>query len=324
MSVSEPVRHVIVPFAGRQSPGCRAALAQLSLPRLGKLLARMQPVQEDAQDEGTLSPPHERALAAALGLPAPDGAIPWAARQARLQGLPPLPPGQGWSLVTLCHWQVGIDDVALGDPRALVIEPDESDALLAVLQPFFAEDGIALHAGPRPGQWLAGGALFDHLPTASIDRAVGRPISEWSPLTDAARPLRRLQNETQMLLYTHPLNEARTQRGLPPINSFWASGTGTLPDDTAPAGPAPAVDDRLRGPALIDDAPGWAEAWQALDADVMASLLTDLEAGAQVRLTLCGDRAARSYAARQGGGLGMLARRLFERPPAAAAVLGDL
>jgi hypothetical protein len=31
---------------------------------------------------------------------------------------------------------------------------------------------------------------------------VGYPISQWSPLADAARPLRRLQNEMQMLLYT--------------------------------------------------------------------------------------------------------------------------
>jgi len=319
MSVSAPVRHLLIPFAGRHTPGCRAALAGLKLPHLERLLTRLQPVHEDVQDDSTFSPPHERALAAALGLSAADGTIAWAAWQARRQGLPALAPGQGWALLTLCHWHVGIDDVALGDPAALVIDAQESQALLDVLQPFFADDGIALHPGARPGQWLASGALFDGLATASIDRAVGQPISEWSPLTDAARPLRRLQNETQMLLYTHPINEARAQRGLPPINSFWASGTGALAADAGAS--APTVDERLRAPALLDDAPGWSMAWQALDAEVIAPLA---EAGsADLRLTLCGDRAARTYAPRPGG-LGALARRLFERAPMLPDVLGTL
>jgi hypothetical protein len=46
------------------------------------------------------------------------------------------------------------------------------------------------------------------------------------PVAARAKPLRRLQNEMQMLLYTHPVNERRIARGLPAVNSFWISGTG--------------------------------------------------------------------------------------------------
>src|SRR6478752_6779178 len=125
--------HLLIAYAGRSTPAIRAALPSLKLPNLQRLLARLQPVGQDMQDESSQSPPHERALAAALGLPTTDGLIPWAARQARQFGLPPAPPGQGWGLMTLCHWQVGIDDVALGDPGMLQIAADESAALLAAV-----------------------------------------------------------------------------------------------------------------------------------------------------------------------------------------------
>ena len=324
VSASASSSHLIIAHAGRGSPACRAALALLKLPNLERLLARLSLAQEDVQNESSLSPPHERALAAAWGLPVEDGRIPWAARQAHELALPEAPPGQAWGLLTLCNWLVGIDDVALGDPGALDISEDESAALFEAVRPFFDEDGIALHRTPDPGRWLACSALFNGLATASIDRAVGHPISEWSPMTEAARPLRRLQNEMQMLLYTHPINDARAQRRVPAINSFWLSGTGELPGNSMPSPVIAETDDSLRLCALRDDAPGWTEAWQMLDAQRIPALLADCERGAAVRLTLCGDKAARSFVPREGGGLGAFARRLFERAPSAAEVLGTL
>jgi hypothetical protein len=314
--------HLLIPYAGRGTPACRAALATLKLPNLERLLTRLELAQDDTQDETTFSPPHERALAAALGLAAPDGCIPWAAWQAREADLPLAVPGQAWGLMSLCHWQVGIDDAALGDPQALAIDDAESATLLEAVRPFLAEDGITLHATAQPGRWLAQGPLFADLPTASIDRAVGHPISEWSPLTDAARPVRRMQNEMQMLLYTHPLNDARAERGLPAINSFWLSGTGALSAAAPPAAP-PTVDDRLHDAALRDDGAAWAQAWQTIDAQRLPTLLADCERGAPVRLTLCGERSARSFTPRPGG-FTAFARRLFEARPATAQVLGAL
>ena len=315
-------RHLLIPFAGRGSPACRAALAALRLPNLESLLSRLSLADTDLQDEGTRSPPHERALARALGIAAGDGCIPWAALEARQAGIAEPHDPEAWGRLSLCHWQVGIDDVVLGDPAAIEIDAAESAALLEAARPFFEEDGIALHASPAPGRWLARGPIFDGLPTASIDRAVGHPISQWSPLADAARPLRRLQNEMQMLLYTQRVNDERAARGVPAINSFWLSGTGALPPDTATAGaaaPPPEVSEALRVPALRDDGEGWAQAWQALDASTIASLLADYTAGADVTLTLCGDRAAQRHAVQQRGLVGW-ARSLFDRPRAASVL----
>lgn len=322
-SVSASSPHLVIAYAGRSTAAIRAALPSLKLPNLERLLARLQLANEDAQDESTLSPPHERALAAALGLPVADGLVPWAAWRARELGLPPAAPGRAWGLMTLCNWQVGIDDVALGDPRMLDISADESAALLDAVRPFFDEDGIGAHPTPEPGRWLAQSALFEGLATASIDRAVGYPISEWSPQGDAARPLRRLQNEMQMLLYTHPVNDARAERGVPAINSFWLSGTGALPVGALPTA-AVDFDDSLRAASMRDDAAAWADAWQTLDAKRIPELLAQAERGNAVQLTLCGERAARTFTPREGGGLASFARRLFERAPSAADTLGAL
>ena len=290
----------------------------LRLPNLETLLLRLSLDDTDSQDDSTRSPPHERALARALGIAADDGLIPWAALEARQTGAATADDAEGWGVVALCNWRVGIDDVVLGDPSSIQIDAAESASLLAAARPFFEEDGIALHPSPVPGRWLARAPVFAALATASIDRAVGYPISQWSPLADDARGLRRLQNEMQMLLYTERVNDDRTARGVPPINSFWLSGTGALKGTPAEA-PGLTVNDTLRVAALRDDAPGWVAAWQALDAGDIASLLSDYTKGQSVALTLCGDRVAQRFTVQQRG-LMRWAKSLFDRTRAPAVL----
>ena len=58
---------LILPFAAPLSEAGRQALADLRLPRLDAWLAEAALVTRDDADEATLSPPHERAAARALG-----------------------------------------------------------------------------------------------------------------------------------------------------------------------------------------------------------------------------------------------------------------
>jgi hypothetical protein len=126
------------------------------------------------------------------------------------------------------------------------------------------------------------------LPTASLDRVIGRNVDAWLGTAPALQAIRRLQSEVQMLLYTHPLNDARLARGQLPVNSFWLSGCGPA---QAPSGPEPTSDERLREPALADDWSAWCKAWKTLDAGPIADLRQRAESGAALRLTLCGERA---------------------------------
>lgn len=313
---SASFRHLLVPYAGRNSPACTAVLAGLRLPNLDSLLARLTLAADDTQADTTRSPPHERALAQALGLAAADGCIPWAAMEARRSRVAEADDAEAWGWATLCHWQVGIDDVVLGDPAAIEIDAAESDALLKAAQPFFEEDGIALHASAVPGRWLARGQVFRDLATASIDRAIGWPISQWSPLSDKARSLRRLQNEMQMLLYTQRVNDDRAARGVPPINSFWLSGTGALPPNLLPFDlDAPTVIGTLRPAALRDDGQAWADAWRALDTGPIAEALAAAKRGEEVALTLCGDLAAKRFTTHKRT-FGRWVKGFFARPSA--------
>ncbi len=185
-------------------------------------------------------------------------------------------------MLTLCHWEVAIDEVVLHDPSDMAIDAAESQALLEAARPFFQEDGIVLRRSAAPGRWLARGELFRGAATASLDRAAGGPISAWAPLTDALRPVRKLQNEMQMLLYTQRVNDERIARGLQPINLLLAQRHRRAADSNACTAEAPTVLDALRAPALRDDAAAWAAAWQALDAGPIAELLAAYRRGEAV------------------------------------------
>lgn len=285
---------LLIPHAASAADGCQQALQGLALPHLDRLLARLSPhpAQSDSAEETSFSTPHERALARALGLPAEDGRTPWAAWHRHHQGAPA--DGLAWAFVTPCQWQVSTDHVTLRDPAQLGLHESASRALLAIVAPWFAEDGITLHYD-EPTRWLASGPLFADLATASLERVLLRDVRAWMPDAKQARTLHRLHSEMQMLLYTHAFNDERTARGLPLVNSFWVHGTGALPQPAPTLSAAPLMPTTLRDAALREDWRAWAEAWTALDAGPVADLLRRAEAGAPVQLTLCGERSALAF-----------------------------
>ena len=352
--------HLLVPYAASHHPGCQHTLQTLTLPHLDRLLRHLERQGSDSGDEDHPAMPHERALARALGLPGDGAHTPWAAWQVQQSGLPPRPataahpapavaqpdqlqppaPGQttrtpAWALVTPCHWQVGTDHITLLDPQALALDEAASRALLAIVAPWLESDGITLHYD-QPTRWLAQGDWLAHLATPSLERVQGGDVRGWlqhqaqaaghpDAQVQAAQTWQRLHSELQMLLYTHPFNDARSAQGLLPINAFWVHGAGRLeapspsatpwqaqsPAQTSAAGqaqkqalvktpvqaqrqaPAPVqLEDALRAPALRQDWAAWASAWAALDAGPLAQLHAHMARGTPVQLTLCGQRSA--------------------------------
>lgn len=288
---------LLIPYAASTAEGCQQALQGLALPHLDRLLARLSPhtAQTDTGEETSFTPPHERAQARALGLPFDDGRTPWAAWHRHQQGQPAH--GQAWAFITPCQWHVSTDHITLRDPDSLGLDEAASRVLLAIVAPWFAEDGIALHYD-QPTRWLASGALFDGLATASLERVLLRDVRPWMPeprAAQAARTLHRLHSEMQMLLYTHAFNDERAARGLPVVNSFWVHGTGPLPTPAPTPTTVPTVPTTLRDAALREDWRTWATAWAALDSGPVADLLRQSESGAPVQLTLCGERNAQGF-----------------------------
>jgi hypothetical protein len=291
--------HLLIPFANSHSPGALAALSNLKLPHLDKLLRKLPLALTDAADDTALSPPHERALAATYWINAAHGQIPWGAFHAAQAGHAVVP-GEAWAVITPCHWSVQSQHISMPNPRALNLHEEESRALLAAMLPFFAQDGIDLMYD-KPTRWLARGEVFAGLATASPYRVIGsgegQSVDNWLPRADAAKRLRRLQQEMQMLLYTHPLTDARNERGELAVNSFWVSGTGFMTSAMLTKSTLPTITqvNTLRDAAMNDDWATWAQAWQQIDANECATLYAAAQNGAQVTLTLCGERVAQVY-----------------------------
>jgi hypothetical protein len=299
--------HLIVPFAAPLSDAGRAALAQLHTPAVDAWLGRSEEVQRDEDDEQSPAPPHERAFARLLGWS--DGSAPWAARLAAADGIEV--GAQPWGLLTPVHWRVGSDAIHLADPRTLALDETTSRTLLDAVRPLFESEGFVLVWG-APLRWYASHPMFADLPTASLDRVIGRNVDRWLPGQREARLVRRLQNEVQMLLHTHAVNEAREAAGLAPVNSFWLSGCGAARAESAHDA---VLDGRLAQPALAEDWVAWAAAWAELDAS--------LAARPPSALTLCGERCALTLAPRAPSLLQRLTRP-FQAPRPARERLATL
>ena len=221
------------------------AFDNLSSPELLMPLRQAKLSHRNTLEATAHSATHETAWAQALGWEVADGLVPLAADAARSQGLQ-CPAHHGWAFIDAVNWHISQGQVNLTVPKH--ITADESDALLLALQTFLAQDDIHLHAW-QPGRWLAHSPLFKDLPTVSLDRVIGQRIDPWFEHDSIAeqnpvqRQLRRLQNEIQMLFYTHAVNDSRETA----LNSVWFSGTGDLAKDPhASAKPAVLLNDDLR------------------------------------------------------------------------------
>ncbi|MDP3620077.1 MAG: phosphoglycerate mutase [Ramlibacter sp.] len=283
----------VIPFASAMAEGCGQAAASLDLPHLERLLTRLSPSPIDGGDENALSMPHERLLARSRGLEPADGLIPLAALDACDSGRPVGNEACAW--VTPCHWHVAMDHITMNLSSRLQATEQDMQAVFEAVRPYFEQDGINLEI-QSPLRWLARGEIFRDLPTASLDRVDGADIDRWIPRARAASALRRLQQETQMLLYTHPVNDKRQAAGLLPINSFWISATGALPPSTTPLPDARlSVIASLRDAALAHDWVAWTAAWREVDSTQLAALCTSLDKGHPISLTLCGERNSQTW-----------------------------
>ena len=299
--------HLVIPFAAPSSEAGRAAVASLQLPQLAALMSRLTLTHRDEGDEWSLSPPHERALARAHSWAGADGCLPFAAQAAAADGI--AVDDLAWALLTPVHWHLGTEQVSLVDPAGLMLDEAGSRTFFDAVSELFTSEGYAFSWGAA-GRWYAAHESFANLPTASLDRVIGRNVDRWLGSDPALRRIRRLQGEVQMLLYTHPLNDERIARGLLPVNSFWLSGCGVA----QPARGEVTVDDRLRAPSLANDAAAWVKAWETLDAGPLRTLAERARAGGSVQLTLCGERAGLTLTARPRSWLQALRQR-FSPPP---------
>jgi len=117
--------------------------------------------------------------------------------------------------------------LACGD---LALSMTDAEQLGETLKPLFGDAGFPLEI-TRPDRWYLRCAREARLPKFSAPAdALGDDLARHLPEGDNAVRWRGLINEAQITLTQHPLNARRAQSGLPPVNSVWPWGGGTLPD----------------------------------------------------------------------------------------------
>lgn len=150
-----------------------------------------------------------------------------------------LVPGEGvWLCADPIHLRLHQEEIIVGDSRELDLEAAEVAALAASLNAHYV--GEASFHPVTASRWYvrletpwAAELPGDALPPLSA--AAGRRLNLPTPADLPSRRLLALMNEIQMLLHSHPVNEARAERGLPAVNGLWLWGAGSL----APAAVAP-------------------------------------------------------------------------------------
>ncbi len=198
-------------------PETRNALRDLPLPALGTLLARgsRKTLADDSMDAW---------LCRSFGV---EKQHDWPIAAFTLLANGGNPGDDFWLLAEPVHLQLQRDRLVLVDAGNLDITQDEANSLTAALNEHFADEGLRFFP-TRPGHWHLRLPRPPRLETHSLEAAIGRNIRNMLPSGPDGKRWHSLLNETQMLLHRHPVNEAREQRGLLPVNSIWPWGGGVL------------------------------------------------------------------------------------------------
>jgi len=168
------------------------------------------------------------------------------------------PGADWWARADPVHLRLLRDRAVVVPAEALEITRAEADELAAGLNRHFA-DTVEFHT-LDPRRWAARfSAEKTFLGDPAIESA-GRDVI-------AAGGKDAFLTEIQMLLHSHPVNEAREARGEPAVNSLWFWGAGRLPAEAqGPWRSVAAADPVVRGLAQLarmrpEALPATAAAW---------------------------------------------------------------
>lgn len=129
-----------------------------------------------------------------------------------------------WLFATPVHMLLGRDSFFLSEPAPQPLTNDECEALMASLNQHFS--GLGLYFYAHNAVWFLGLDADPEITTTPVESVVNKDVASYLPTGEGALSWAKLQNEIQMLLFNHPVNEAREARGQTAINSLWCYGLG--------------------------------------------------------------------------------------------------
>lgn len=134
-------------------------------------------------------------------------------------------PGEFVWVAELSSVAIATEGPSLITPERLQITQEEADALYESVNSLWI--GSPISALPlSPARWRIWLPDQPVMSSASPDAIAGFALADWWPQHPSLRGWRKLLNEIQMVWHDHPVNAARAEHGLPPINSLWLYGGG--------------------------------------------------------------------------------------------------
>ncbi len=134
-----------------------------------------------------------------------------------------------WLYAAPVHLVLQRDTFSLAEPVPMPLESGEIDVLTAALDKHFEVERMQFFW--HENQWFlrleTNPNIQTHAPEAALNKAVGAYL----PTGEGAMQWASFTNEIQMLLYEHPINQAREAKGLLIVNSIWCYGGGQLKTD---------------------------------------------------------------------------------------------
>ncbi len=140
-----------------------------------------------------------------------------------VDGIDPGP--HNWLRADPVHVRIARDQLILSEIPDL--SHDEAAQLCTALVAHFGDALSPIIT--RSGAWIVQAHSHTRISTTALPDAIGKHIDPLLPQGADAMHWRKLLNEIQMLLFVHPVNQAREAAGLPTANSLWLWGGGTLP-----------------------------------------------------------------------------------------------
>jgi hypothetical protein len=131
-----------------------------------------------------------------------------------------------WMFATPVNMQLGRDSYFLTDPASTLISNEQSMALIESLNTHFA--GLGFYFYLAEDIWFLGLDKDPDITTTHIELVKNQDIGPYLAQGEGTLQWNKLQNEIQMLLFSHPVNQMREAQGLPVINSLWCYGLGSV------------------------------------------------------------------------------------------------
>jgi len=136
--------------------------------------------------------------------------------------------GYWWLRADPVHLRADRDRIVMVGNTTLDISAEECLAMALELNRHFAGEDWHLEAS-NARRWYLRLDSESRIITEALPDVVGLDILQHLPHGPAEGRWRSLLNETQMILHSSPVNQARETRGVPSINSLWFWGGGRLP-----------------------------------------------------------------------------------------------